>query len=85
MASREVVVSGEIKFAQDPPKSPLEKPSLLVVQLQDCRRADASSINIAHVEVDAHQFYVQGQPLVYSLKVPNFSWGMDYEVSNESC
>ena len=84
MASSDVVVSGEIKFAQDPPKGPLEKPSLLVVKLQDCRRAGASAINIAHVEVDAHQVYVEGQPLMYSMKVPNFAWGMDYQVSSQT-
>jgi len=81
MAESEIVISGEIKFTQSAPKSPLPKPSILLVQLQDCRRADGESTDIAQVEVDVHEVYVEGQPLKFSLKVPNFVYDMEYQMS----
>ena len=81
MERGEVTIVGEIKFANDPPKGPLPKPSQLSVKLQDCMRADAAAIDIGQVDVDGHLEYSEGQPLKYSLKVANFLFGMDYSVS----
>ena len=83
MAESEIVISGEIKFTQSAPKSPLPKPSVLLVQLQDCRRADGASTDIAQVEMDAHEVYVEGQPLTFSLKVPGFVYDMEYQVCGQ--
>lgn len=81
MGGEDVIISGHIKFANDPPKDPLPKPSLLVVKLQDCRRADCSAIDIGEVEVDAHSMYGDGGSLGYSMRVKNFIYDMDYKVS----
>ena len=80
MAGQGIAVTGEIKFDQTPPKSPLPKPSVLIVKLQDCRRAGAAAIDVGSVEVDAHLTYHEGQPLVYTMKVPSLSM-IDYSVS----
>ena len=76
-------ISGEIVFAGNAPKSPLAEPSILVVQLEDCRKVGAPSIDIGKVEIDAHEVYVKGKPLTYCLNVPTFVVGTEYQVSKD--
>ena len=75
-----MIISGEIVFTNDPPKGRLPKPSRLIVKLEDCRLADASSIEICSVTIDAHTNYEEGKPLGFKMTVPNFVIGMQYEV-----
>ncbi len=71
--SNELTISGTVIFTNDEPESPLPNPSILKVKLEDCRLADADSIGVAEVTIDAHEVYVKGQPLKYTMKIQNVS------------
>ncbi len=78
---KDIRISGSIQFKSDAPPSPLPNPSILTVKLEDCRLCGAPAIRLGEVQIEAHEVYVENQPLKFSIPIKEIGCCPEYSVS----